>query len=264
MKKCFKTSITWLIGILSFLFLFLSDDMFKLVKLIHNQNEALNVFVNKVLFAIIVFLVITLITFVIYKNQNSVIIRGRNYIIEVKFGDIFQQKTSKKVIPFDECFTSVVGDEPHNINSNSLCGQFLRFNPSIQIEQLLSKVDSYKKGKSEYMGLDRYETGRLIPMGDYLLMSFARLNKDGLGCLTFSEYLTGLSVLWDEIDKYYGQEDVCIPILGSGVTRFKDVDLEKQELLDIIIASYKVSRNKIHRPNKLIIVCSMDKIGENY
>ena len=55
MKKCFKTSITWLIGILSFLFLFLSDDMFKLVKLIHNQNEALNVFVNKVLFAIIVF-----------------------------------------------------------------------------------------------------------------------------------------------------------------------------------------------------------------
>ena len=59
-----------------------------------------------------------------------------------------------------------------------------------------------------------------------------------------------------------------MPIIGSGVTRFKDVTLSKQELLDVIIASYRLNIRKIHKPNKLIIICpkgdiSLSKIG-NY
>ena len=75
-------------------------------------------------------------------------------------------------------------------------------------------------------------------------------------------------MLWSEIDKHYGQQDVCIPILGSGITRMDDTTLMQQELLDIIIASYKLSASKIKKPNKLIIVCkrsddfSLYKIGE--
>ncbi|WP_374118375.1 macro domain-containing protein [uncultured Fusobacterium sp.] len=34
------------------------------------------------------------------------------------------------------------------------------------------------------------------------------------------------------------QKNVCIPILGSGVTRMDNVLLTQQELLDIIIGSY--------------------------
>ena len=199
--------------------------------------------------------------------RKSTFIHGKNYTIEIKYGDIFKETNNKKVIPFDECFTSDVGDEPQQINASSLCGQFLLKNPNLDMQTELLKMEYCKKGKSKYMGLDRYETGRLLPFGEYLLMSFAKLNKDGLGCMTFSDYLNGLSILWEELDKYYNQKDVCIPILGSGVTRFKDINLEKQELLDVIIASYKLSKNKIHKPNKLVIVCSkgaisMDKIGE--
>ena len=38
-----------------------------------------------------------------------------------------------------------------------------------------------------------------------------------------------------EIDKYYAQKDVCMPILGSGVTRIDGVSITQQELLDIIV-----------------------------
>ena len=78
-----------------------------------------------------------------------------------------------------------------------------------------------------------------------------------------------LSILWEEIDKYYGQQDVCIPILGAGLTRFdggSGASIPQQELLDMIIWSYKLSSHKIKAPYKLRIICrrsedfSLDKI----
>ena len=80
-----------------------------------------------------------------------------------------------------------------------------------------------------------------MPNGIYLLLAFAKLDKDGLGRMTRDEFLACLSVLWKEIDKYYGQKDVCIPVLGSGITRMDDTSLTQQELLEIIIGSYRLS-----------------------
>lgn len=89
-----------------------------------------------------------------------------------------------------------------------------------------------------------------------------------IGELTHNEFLDCLSVLWKEIDKYYGQMDVCMPILGSGVTRMGDESLTQQKLLDIIIESYKLSAHKLKPPCQLHIICkkrddfSLNKIGE--
>lgn len=75
----------------------------------------------------------------------------------------------------------------------------------------------------------------MVPNRDYLLMAFAKLDRDGLGRMTRNEFIECLSTLWREIDKYYGQTDMCIPILGSGITRMDDTSLTQQELLDMII-----------------------------
>lgn len=185
----------------------------------------------------------------------------------IKYGDIFKQKKCKKVIPFDECFTTNVGSAPSDINPDSICGQYLQANPSVDIQQMISIARLKPKGKSKYGGKERYESGRLLLDQEYLLMAFTRLNKEGLGRMTREEYIECLSVLWDELDKCYGQQDVCIPILGSGVTRIGDRSLTQQELLDIILYSYKLSLSKIQNPNKLYIVCkrrddfSLNKIG---
>lgn len=100
-------------------------------------------------------------------------------------------------------------------------------------------------------------------------MAFAKLDERGARkFFSYQEYLDCLSNLWKEINIYYGQKDVCIPILGSGLTRINDASLNQQELLEIIILSYKLSPYKIKKTYKLCIICkenddfSLNKIGE--
>ena len=201
-------------------------------------------------------------------------IKGNNYSIQIEYGDLLEMRACKKVINFDECFTTSVGDAPSEIKPDSICGQYLKNNPIQDMQRLIDKAHlKPAKSKSKYQNKDRYDSGKLVPNGDYLLMAFAKLDEDGLGRLfSCDEFLDCLSILWKEIDKYYAQKDVCIPILGSGVTRMdgeSGASLTQQELLDIIICSYKLSSHKIKSPYQLHIVCkerdgfSLNKIGEN-
>lgn len=191
--------------------------------------------------------------------RRKVLIEGDNYQIEVKYGNLLKQKKCKRVISFDECFTTSVGDKPEDINPGSLCGQYLRMNPNLNPLALTSAAEIKAKAEcSKHKNRTCYESGTLVPNGNDLLMAFAKLDADGLGRLSRDEYLSCLNVLWKEIDKYYGQEDVCIPILGAGITRFGNgsgASIPQQELLDMIIWSYKLNPCKIKKPNKLIIVC---------
>ncbi len=263
MKKYIKLSLTWAVSIITFVFMFLPEDLFKTVKMLPNALDEVNIIVNRIVFFLAVLVMTCIVIGLFYLMRNRVRIIGRDYVIEVIYGDIFKQKKCKKIIPFDECFTAIVGNAPADINPASICGQYLRTNSSIDIESLLSQSDLTPKGKSKFAGKDRYESGRILLNDEFLLMAFVKLDKEGRGLMTYSEYIDALTVLWEEIDKYYGQKDVCIPVLGSGTTRFKDITLTKQELLDTIIASYKLTRFKIHKPNKLIITCRREDISLN-
>jgi len=86
-------------------------------------------------------------------------------------------------------------------------------------------------------------------------MAFAKLDKNGIAKMTYAQYTDCLSKLWQQIDLYHGTNDVYIPILGSKIVRFVDKDLNQQELLDVIIASYRLSPKKMKRPFTLHIVC---------
>ena len=95
---------------------------------------------------------------------------------------------------------------PADIKLTSICGQYLTANPNLNIQSLLSNSQLKPlKTKSKYQSKERYESGRIVPNGDDLLLAFAKLDKNGLGrFFTRDEYLECLSVLWEEIDKYYG------------------------------------------------------------
>lgn len=268
MNKFITRTLTVALSIISVLFTFVPEDSFKYVLIERVSEETNIILVRCIAFAAV--WILTLLGNAIYLIfRRKVVIKGKNYTIVVKYGDIFKTNNSKKVIPFDECFSTTIGDAPHEINRQSICGQYLLKNPDLDIQSLIANAKLNRRGKSQYNGNDRYESGRLLINGDYLLMAFAKLDKNGLGKMTRKEYLESLEVLWEEIDKYYGQQDVCIPILGSGVTRIDDNLLSQQDFLDIIIESYKLSTNKIHTPAKLIIACkkredfSLNHIGES-
>ena len=90
-------------------------------------------------------------------------------------------------------------------------------------------------------------------------MAFAKLDDKGKGrFFSRDEYIECLTLLWKEIENYYAENDVCIPILGSGTTTFDSesgASISQQDLLNIIIQSYKLSSHKIKAPHKLRIIC---------
>lgn len=210
------------------------------------------------------FIAIWLLWYLAYRIYLScrkhVTIKNRHYIIRVEYGDVMKKKECKRVINFDECYTTTVGERPEDINRVSLCGKYLLANPKLDINHLI-KMAKVKpsEGKSRFQQQTRYEPGTIVPNGDDLLLAFAPLDADGRGRFpSLKEYKECLVTMWDELDKYYGQNDVCIPVLGSGVTRFgedSDNSPTQQELLDMIIWSYKLSSNKIKPPYKLRIIC---------
>lgn len=166
----------------------------------------------------------------------------------------FDVAEGKVVVNFDECFTSRIGDAPSDVKSDSVCGQYLISHPEVDVQELIGKAGVKPEKEPWRDGRLRYKPGTIVPNGRYLLMAFAKLNDNGLGCLSYDEYLQCLDTLWAQLDLYHGTEDVFVPILGSRITRF-DKDLTQQELLDIMVASYRLSSKKMKRPTKLHIVC---------
>ena len=267
MKKCIGCALALTTGIFTFVpestfgyIKFISEDLVNSFNWIGCIYLEANIVINRVIFLIIIWII----TAIIYKGylhfRNKVTINGDNYSITIEYGDLLEIKNCKRIINFDECFTTQVGNDPSDVKSTSICGQYLLANPNLDIDELIkkSKVKSLKT-KSRYNGKERYQSGTIISNNDDLLMAFAKLDKDGSGrFFTRDEYLECLSLLWKEINKHYGQKDVCIPILGAGITRFEDASgasISQKELLNMIILSYKLSSHKIKSPQKLRIIC---------
>lgn len=256
-------------GICTFLFTFMSDEFIGEI-LKGGPINWLPLSGNIVLFKVIVLALVFILAYIYYHCRKSVLLDGKYYDIEIQYDDLFRIPKGRILIPFDECYTTTVDDTPEGINPHSICGQFLEKHPMLDVQELIRKtnLEPYEQ-PSKFQNQTRYESGRVIPYQNFFLMAFAKLDEKGLARMSLEDYLQSLWILWKELDTYYGQEDVYIPILGSGVTRFTDQPLNQQELLDIIIESYKLAPYKIKRPNKLHIVCrkqegfSLNKIGHS-
>lgn len=230
--------------------------------------------VNILCVKILIILISIIIYFIIEYNKNSTLIRGENYEISVEYGDLLKVENCKRVIAFDECFTLDVGDDySWQINTGSICGKYLTEKPITDEEMikliLMAKVKPLRS-KSKCQKKDKYVPGTLIPRGDDLLMAFTKLNAKGHSEMSKEDYIKCLFHLWKAVSEQNAQKDVCISILGSGTTDIIDQKLSQQELLDIMIATYKISSSKIKLPNKLRIICqrkdkfSLWKIGETF
>ena len=191
-------------------------------------------------------------------------IRGENYSIRVEYGNILKKRNCKRVINFDECFTTHVGDKTADINPTSICGQYLSEHPGLDVQKLIDAASiTPARAKSRYQQKTRYDSGIIVPNGDDLLMAFAKLDDKGKGrFFTRDEYLQCLDLLWKELENHYSEKDVCVPILGAGITSFdggSGASISQQDLLNMMIWSYKLSSHKIKAPHRLRIVCKKSR-----
>lgn len=217
-------------------------------------NEELDTIIGKLLILLLVFSGCVILLFLISYFRESKTIKVGNSIIKVEYGDIMKVKDCLRVINFDECFTTKVGSEKGDIRPTSICGQYLLANKNIDMQSLIRNAQvTPEKTKSQFKKKERFKSGVIVPNGKDLLMAFAKLDKEGRGMFpTIDDYRECLSTMWNEIDIHNQQCDVCIPILGSGLAR---MDYTQQELLDMIIWSYKMTSRKLLQPYKLRIIC---------
>lgn len=230
----------------------------------HLDAQDVNIITSRLVCFLLVWFATSLLYTAFLTFRRWITIKGQNYLIRVEYGNILKKRNCKRVINFDECFTIQVGNATADINPNSICGQYLALHSDLAVQRLIEAAQiTPARSKSKYRHKTRFDSGTIVPNGDDLLMAFAKLDERGKGRFFLrDEYLACLDLLWKELENYYSEKDVCVPILGAGTTSFDGgtgASISQQDLLDMMIWSYKLSSHKIKAPHKLRIVCRKNR-----
>ncbi len=215
--------------------------------------------------ALVLFVIACVMLWIRANTIKGISLSVGNSEIEVKFGDLFAED-GLKVIAFNEYFDTLVDDVI--ISKRSMNGQFIEKFVK-DIHDLDSEMEKYQRLRERIVGtnperqsgkLTKYKIGSLFPYGEYLLTAFSKFDKDNRAYLYMKDYLGFLIEFWNEIDVVYAGRTVAIPLMGSGITRFKDYeDISEQELVELIVISFKLSRVKFQYPSKAKLIIGWDK-----
>lgn len=204
----------------------------------------------------------------VYSNvRQSIQLKINTSDVEVKFGDIFSEHADFKVIPFNEYFDTLVDDKV--IAESSLNGQYIKkfFTDKVgELDRIIS-TDDHLPEAVIFENTNRpvgkktvYKLGTICIVKDYLLTALTHFDADNRAYLDIKDYISGLLNFWNEVDRTYAGKTVALPVLGSGITRFKGYgNISDQELLELIIWTFKVSPVKFAHPSKMKIVVHKDK-----
>ncbi|PFZ61152.1 MULTISPECIES: macro domain-containing protein [Bacillus cereus group] len=235
----------------------------------------IDVDINVKVFSLIVLVIITCIYFIISVIKKSGLdeitlnLDGSNF--EITVGDIFQQDSDDfKVIAFNEYFDTIVDENV--ISSTSLNGQYLKRNyqSSEDIQKLNDRIANDPRLQVKKTDVIRklggnttkYELGSVFKDSDYFLVAFSKFNEKNEANLRLTEYATCLLKFWGEVNALYSQKTVVIPLLGAGITRHRDFNATHQDLLEVLIWTFKISKVKFKEPSKIKVVIHESQKGE--
>lgn len=213
---------------------------------------------------IIVNSIIYLIMLVQANKMSKLKLEVDGSTIEIREGNIFEED-NLKVINFNEYFDTKVDNNV--IAENTRNGQFIKkYVDNIEeldmlIEEKLEYIeynDNRKNGKKK-----KYLLGEIIEYKDFLITSLSKFDDNNRANLTLKEYIGFLMNFWNNLDVIYANRNVSMTIFGSGITRFKDITyISEQELLEIMIWSFKISKVKFKYPTKVSIIIPKEKINK--
>lgn len=198
------------------------------------------------------------------NKRRSICLKINTSEVEVKFGDIFEETADLKAISFNEYFDTLVDDNGTVIARTTLNGQYIdkfyqgnvvALDALISSDTHLADANIGENANRKVGKKMRYRLGTICVANDYLLTALSRFDDHNKAYLEINDYINCLLNFWNEVDKIYAGRTVALPVLGSGITRFKGYDnISDQELLELIIWTFKVSRIKFTYPAKAKIV----------
>lgn len=200
------------------------------------------------------------------NNIKNISLSIQGSTFEIKSGNIFESP-NLKVINFNEYFDTQVDNKV--IAKNSLNGKFIldilkNDTKEIDMEiekQLADKIVSNNKDRKSGKK-NKYNLGEIVEYKDYLLTSLTKFTDDNRAILSLKDYLSFLMNFWDNLDKIYANRCVTITLFGSSsLTRFTDAyEINDQDLIEIIIWTFKISKIKFKYPTKITMILSNDLI----
>lgn len=227
---------------------------------------------NKITLGIIFLFTLSLLYFGIWLKSNNlteVNLDVEGSIVTVKAGDLFPQD-GFKVIAFNEYFDTQVDD--NIISHKSLNGLYIDNHLSGPISDLDQSISNYKFDEDEILEVNqerkvgkkqKYSLGTIFVNEDYLLTAFSKFDDKNRAFLTMPDYLGFLINFWDKVNRIYAQKSVSVPIFGSGITRIKEhKNISDEDLLKIMLWTFRISEMRFKFPAKLTIVIHKDKIDK--
>lgn len=218
-----------------------------------------------IIFAILLYFISWL--YVNFMNKITIDIEGSK--INIKSGDIFSQD-GYKVIGFNEYFDTIVDNKI--ISDRSLNGVFIEKYLKINAIELDSLIGNYAYEEEEIIeknvhrisgNTTKYKLGTIYVYNDYILTAFSRFDSKNRAFLTMPDYLSFLIRFWDKVNQVYAQKNVSVPIFGSGITRIKEHrNISDEELLKIMIWTFRISEMRFKYPAQLSIIIHEDKISQ--
>ena len=211
--------------------------------------------------AITIFIALVYVMIWIKANlKRSAKLNINNSNLVIKIGDLFEE-AGLKAIGFNEYFDTIADDIL--VSKSSLNGIYLSKLDAAEISDLDKKIkkDSRLKDRTTEVNTSRqsgkkikYKLGSIYLHNEFILIAFTHFDTQNRAVLTLKEYIACILNFWDEVDQVYAGRSITIPLMGSGITRFKDTDVQADELLAILIWTFKISRVKFKHPAKATIV----------
>jgi hypothetical protein len=206
----------------------------------------------------------------VWSNRlNSVKIDIEGSTVLVKVGDLFEQD-GLKVIAFNEYYDTKVDNRI--ISEQSLNGIFIKRYLKVPVQDLDHHIEGYSFSAGDFIEEQsgrpegkkkRYRLGSVCVYGDFVLTAFSRFDEKNRATLTMPEYLEFMINFWDRVNTVYALKSVSTAILGSGITRIRGhKNISDEDLLKIMLWTFRISEMRFKYPAKLTIVIHKDKIGQ--
>ena len=223
-------------------------------------------------FGYLSFFVLIIIYLIIWYRANkltniNIDIDGSN--VNIKCGDLFSED-GLKTIAFNEYFDTIVDDKI--ISNKSLNGIFINKYFSGKIKELddfivekSDELDVINNQVTRRLGgkTVQFKLSTLFVYDEFILTAFSKFDEHNKASLTMPEYIEFLINFWDRVNRVYAQKAVSVPVFGSGITRIKEhKNISDEDLLKIMLWTFKLSEMKFKHPAKLTIVIHKDKIGQ--
>lgn len=184
------------------------------------------------------------------RINNTKITIGEGNIFELLDKNPDERKGEISVIAVNDCYDTIVDDRI--IAAKSLHGQYInrlindgkleQLDNVIETDEILNKFSRRVEIPERLKGRKvQYPIGSVVEFESYVLAAFTKFDENNKAYLTAEEYTRFWMRFWENIDEIFAGRTINIPLIGAGIARFRNGKPTKQELLEVMLWSLKIS-----------------------